>query len=45
VARRWCWRWFFRSLHSIKVEINDYNLCAIKLYERIGFRVVGRYAV
>jgi RimJ/RimL family protein N-acetyltransferase len=33
---------FFRSLYSIKVEVNGYNHRAIRLYERLGFRVVGR---
>jgi len=33
---------FFRSLHNIKVEINGYNQSAIRLYERLGFRLVGR---
>ena len=33
---------FFRSLHNIKVEINGYNQRAIRLYERLGFRLVGR---
>jgi RimJ/RimL family protein N-acetyltransferase len=33
---------FFRSLHSIKVEVNGYNRRAIHLYERVGFRLVGR---
>jgi RimJ/RimL family protein N-acetyltransferase len=33
---------FFRSLYGIKVEVNGYNHRAIRLYERLGFRVVGR---
>jgi RimJ/RimL family protein N-acetyltransferase len=33
---------FFRSLHSIKVEVNGYNQRAIRLYERLGFRLAGR---
>jgi RimJ/RimL family protein N-acetyltransferase len=33
---------FFRSLHSIKVEVNGYNQRAIRLYERLGFREAGR---
>jgi RimJ/RimL family protein N-acetyltransferase len=33
---------FFRSLYSIKVEVNGYNQRAIRLYERLGFRLVGR---
>src|SRR5690349_25147253 len=33
---------FFRSLRSIKVEVNGYNRGAIKLYEKLGFQRVGR---
>jgi RimJ/RimL family protein N-acetyltransferase len=33
---------FFRSLHSIKVEVNGYNRRAIRVYERLGFKPVGR---
>ena len=33
---------FFRSLHSIKVEVNGYNQRAIRVYERLGFKLVGR---
>ena len=33
---------FFRNLHSIKVEVNGYNRRALRLYERLGFRLVGR---
>jgi RimJ/RimL family protein N-acetyltransferase len=33
---------FFRSLHSIKVEVNGYNRGAIGVYERLGFKPVGR---
>jgi RimJ/RimL family protein N-acetyltransferase len=33
---------FFRNLHSIKVEVNSYNGRAIRLYERLGFKRVGR---
>jgi len=33
---------FFRNLHNIKVEVNGYNRRAIRLYERIGFKPVGR---
>jgi len=33
---------FFRSLHSIKVEVNGYNRRAIGVYERLGFKLVGR---
>jgi RimJ/RimL family protein N-acetyltransferase len=33
---------FFRSLQSIKVEVNGYNRRAIRVYERLGFKLVGR---
>ena len=33
---------FFRDLHSIKVEVNGYNRRAIHVYERLGFKLVGR---
>jgi RimJ/RimL family protein N-acetyltransferase len=33
---------FFRNLHSIKVEVNGYNQRAIRLYERLGFKSAGR---
>ena len=33
---------FFRSLYGIKVEVNGFNLRAIRLYERLGFKPVGR---
>ena len=33
---------FFRSLYSIKVEVNGYNRRAISVYERLGFKLVGR---
>jgi RimJ/RimL family protein N-acetyltransferase len=33
---------FFRSLYGIKVEVNGFNLPAIRLYERLGFKPVGR---
>jgi Acetyltransferase (GNAT) domain len=33
---------FFRSLHNIRVEVNGYNQRAIRLYERLGFRLLGR---
>jgi RimJ/RimL family protein N-acetyltransferase len=33
---------FVRSLYGIKVEVNGYNHRAIRLYERLGFRIVGR---
>lgn len=32
---------FFRSLHSIKVEVHEYNHPARRVYERIGFKTVG----
>ena len=33
---------FFRNLHSIKVEVHDYNGAARRVYERLGFKTVGR---
>jgi RimJ/RimL family protein N-acetyltransferase len=33
---------FFRSLYGIKVEVNGYNQRAIRVYERLGFKLVGR---
>jgi len=33
---------FFRSLHSIKVEVNGYNVRAARVYGRIGFKHAGR---
>jgi len=33
---------FFRSLYSIKVEVNGYNRRAIRVYERLGFKLIGR---
>jgi RimJ/RimL family protein N-acetyltransferase len=33
---------FFRSLHSIKVEVHEYNHPARRVYERLGFKVAGR---
>jgi RimJ/RimL family protein N-acetyltransferase len=33
---------FFRNLHSIKVEVHAYNREAIRVYERLGFQTVGR---
>lgn len=33
---------FFRSLHSIKVEVHEYNHAAMRVYEQLGFRPVGR---
>ncbi len=33
---------FFRNLHSIKVEVHEYNQAAMRVYERLGFKTVGR---
>lgn len=33
---------FFRNLHSIKVEVHEYNQAARRVYERLGFKIVGR---
>ena len=33
---------FFRNLHSIKVEVHQYNDAARRVYERLGFKIVGR---
>jgi RimJ/RimL family protein N-acetyltransferase len=33
---------FFRNLHGIKVEVNGYNRRAMRIYERLGFKPVGR---
>jgi RimJ/RimL family protein N-acetyltransferase len=33
---------FFRNLHGIKVEVHAYNRTALLLYERLGFKMVGR---
>ena len=33
---------FFRNLHSIKVEVHEYNRQARRVYERLGFKAVGR---
>jgi RimJ/RimL family protein N-acetyltransferase len=33
---------FFRSLHGIKVAVNGYNHRAVRIYERLGFKLVGR---
>lgn len=33
---------FFRNLHAIKVEVHAFNRPALRLYERLGFKVVGR---
>jgi RimJ/RimL family protein N-acetyltransferase len=33
---------FFRNLYSIRVEVNGYNRRAIRLYERLGFKLIGR---
>lgn len=32
---------FFRNLHSIKVEVHSYNDAARRVYERLGFKLVG----
>jgi RimJ/RimL family protein N-acetyltransferase len=32
---------FFRNLYSIKVEVNGYNRRAIRVYARLGFKLVG----
>ncbi len=43
VSRLICeYGFFFRSLHSIKVEVHEYNAEARRLYERLGFKIVGR---
>jgi len=33
---------FFRNLHNIKVEVHAYNDAARRVYERLGFKLVGR---
>jgi len=33
---------FFRNLYSIKVEVHEYNDAAKRIYERLGFKIVGR---
>jgi RimJ/RimL family protein N-acetyltransferase len=33
---------FFRNLHSIKVEVHEYNVSAQRIYECLGFKLVGR---
>jgi RimJ/RimL family protein N-acetyltransferase len=33
---------FFRNLYSVKVEVNGYNRRAIRVYERLGFKLIGR---
>jgi RimJ/RimL family protein N-acetyltransferase len=33
---------FFRYLHCIKVEVHAYNMAACRMYERVGFKLVGR---
>jgi RimJ/RimL family protein N-acetyltransferase len=33
---------FFRNLYSIKVEVNGYNRRASRVYERLGFKLIGR---
>jgi RimJ/RimL family protein N-acetyltransferase len=33
---------FFRNLHSIRVEVHEYNREARRVYERLGFKPAGR---
>ena len=33
---------YFRNLHSIKIEVHAYNGTALRMYERLGFKTVGR---
>ena len=33
---------FFRSLHAIKIEVNGFNVAALDMYERLGFKPAGR---
>jgi RimJ/RimL family protein N-acetyltransferase len=33
---------FFRNLHSIKVEVHEHNEAARRVYEQLGFKTVGR---
>jgi RimJ/RimL family protein N-acetyltransferase len=33
---------FFRNLYSVKVEVNGYNRRAIRVYERLGFKLIGK---
>jgi RimJ/RimL family protein N-acetyltransferase len=33
---------FFRNLYSVKVEVNGYNRRAIRVYQRLGFKLIGR---
>jgi RimJ/RimL family protein N-acetyltransferase len=33
---------FFRNLHTIKVEVHEYNGAARRVYEHLGFKTVGR---
>ena len=33
---------FFHNLHSIKVEVHAYNAAAMRVYERLGFKTIGR---
>ena len=33
---------FFRNLHSIRVEVHEYNREARRVYERLGFKTAGR---
>jgi RimJ/RimL family protein N-acetyltransferase len=32
----------FRSLHNIRLQVNGYNTRAIRAYEKVGFKHVGR---
>ena len=33
---------FFRNLHSIKIEVHEHNDAVRRVYERHGFKTVGR---
>jgi RimJ/RimL family protein N-acetyltransferase len=33
---------FFRNLYSIRLEVHEYNSAARRMYERLGFKYVGR---
>ncbi len=33
---------FFRSFHNIRLQTNGFNRRAIRTYEKVGFRLVGR---
>lgn len=41
-SRLICEYGFFRNLHSIKVEVHEYNGAARRVYKRLGFKTVGR---